>query len=174
MASFSPRSGTKDEINATPIVDGQFLLETDQGNDGKIYYDNGNVRIPIGGGISVLSNLSDVQLTALTNKNLLQFNGTKWTNTNPLDGWLTDTLGNVQEKILVESEDEQSVVFNNLNSNYAYDVYIDCADDVEPPIVLGMSINSTNLTATVRVGEVTNEQTGTSGNSCKLRLRIIK
>lgn len=42
MASFAPIRGTQQEINATPRVDGQFLVETDQGNLNKIYIDTYN------------------------------------------------------------------------------------------------------------------------------------
>lgn len=42
MASFAPIRGTKDEINATPLVDGQFLIETDQGDQNKTYIDSFN------------------------------------------------------------------------------------------------------------------------------------
>lgn len=49
MASFAPIRGTKAQINNTPIVDGQFLIETDQDDLNKIYLDNGSVRIYVGG-----------------------------------------------------------------------------------------------------------------------------
>lgn len=39
MASVSLRKGTKDEVAATPLVDGQLLIETDQGDLNKIYTD---------------------------------------------------------------------------------------------------------------------------------------
>lgn len=39
MASFAPIRGTKDEVEATPRIDGQFLIETDQGNQNKIWVD---------------------------------------------------------------------------------------------------------------------------------------
>ena len=40
MASFAPIRGTKAEIENTPLIDGQFLIETDQGNQNKIYVDS--------------------------------------------------------------------------------------------------------------------------------------
>lgn len=40
MASFAPIRGTQAQINATPMVDGQFLIETDQRNQNKIYIDS--------------------------------------------------------------------------------------------------------------------------------------
>ena len=55
MASFAPIKGTKQEIENTPLVDGQFLVETDQGDQNKTYidsYDANNVlqRTMCGGG----------------------------------------------------------------------------------------------------------------------------
>ena len=42
MASFAPIKGTKQEIENTPMVDGQFLIETDQGDQNKTYIDSYN------------------------------------------------------------------------------------------------------------------------------------
>lgn len=39
MASFAPIRGTRSEIENTPLVDGQFLIETDQGDQNKTYID---------------------------------------------------------------------------------------------------------------------------------------
>ena len=49
MASFAPIRGTRAQIQATPIVDGQFLVETDQGVDNMIYMDEGSTRTIVGG-----------------------------------------------------------------------------------------------------------------------------
>lgn len=75
MASFSPVRGTKTQITNTPIIDGQFLFETDQENESKIYADviENNVlkRIVIGGGghemipvvdTSVTPNVTDIEV----------------------------------------------------------------------------------------------------------------
>lgn len=53
MASVSMIKGTKSEIEATPRIDGQFLIETDQGDLNKIYTDtliDGNVERTLAGG----------------------------------------------------------------------------------------------------------------------------
>lgn len=54
MASFAPIRGTKAEIENTPLIDGQFLIETDQGNQNKIFVDSSNggtvTRTMAGGG----------------------------------------------------------------------------------------------------------------------------
>lgn len=39
MASFAPIRGTRQQIENTPLVDGQFLIETDQGDQNKTYID---------------------------------------------------------------------------------------------------------------------------------------
>lgn len=49
MASFAPIRGTRTQIRNTPIVDGQFLVETDQGVDNMIYIDEGSTRTMVGG-----------------------------------------------------------------------------------------------------------------------------
>lgn len=49
MASFAPIRGTRAQISATPIVDGQFLFETDQGTNNKIYADVNSIRSIVGG-----------------------------------------------------------------------------------------------------------------------------
>lgn len=61
MASFAPIRGTRTQITATPIVDGQFLIETDQSGNNKIYLDigtgsSGNRRV-VGGGSGLLPQL---------------------------------------------------------------------------------------------------------------------
>lgn len=51
MASFAPIRGTKAQIDATPKVDGQFLIQTDQGKQNKIFLDlNSSDRVLVGGG----------------------------------------------------------------------------------------------------------------------------
>ena len=49
MASFAPVRGTRTQIQSTPIVDGQFLIETDQGVGNKIYMDVNATRTEVGG-----------------------------------------------------------------------------------------------------------------------------
>lgn len=67
-----------------------------------------------------------------------------------------------------------SATFTGLNSNYAYDVYFDCADGYAPPtLTTGLVFNGTNATATFSA--VTSEQAGgASGTRCKISLRIVK
>ena len=47
MATFLPIRNTKTEIDTTPIVDGQFLMTTDLGDNNRIYLDNGTQRIDL-------------------------------------------------------------------------------------------------------------------------------
>jgi hypothetical protein len=49
MATLSVYRGTQAQCASKSIVDGQLLFETDQGNDGKLYLDNGTTRLTIGG-----------------------------------------------------------------------------------------------------------------------------
>lgn len=64
MASFAPIRGTKQQIQNTPMVDGQFLVETDQGDQNKTYIDSydggGNLqRTMCGGGGHPMVEISD-------------------------------------------------------------------------------------------------------------------
>ena len=69
MASFAPIRGTRTQLQPanTPIVDGQFLIETDQGNESKIYtdiIDSGTpTRIVVGGGGHDMIPINDTSVT---------------------------------------------------------------------------------------------------------------
>jgi len=58
MASFAPIRGTRTQIATTPIVDGQFLVETNQGANNRIYLDTGSTRSVVGGGTGLLPHLN--------------------------------------------------------------------------------------------------------------------
>jgi hypothetical protein len=58
MASFAPIRGTRAQIATTPIVDGQFLVETNQGVNNRIYLDTGSTRSVVGGGTGLLPHLT--------------------------------------------------------------------------------------------------------------------
>lgn len=58
MASFAPIRGTRAQIGTTPIVDGQFLVETNQGANNRIYLDTGSTRSIVGGGTGLLPHLT--------------------------------------------------------------------------------------------------------------------
>lgn len=69
MANVTFKRNTREIINTTPIVDGQVLFETDQGNDSKILLDNGAERIEIGGKTSVIDNLNSIETTSALSAN---------------------------------------------------------------------------------------------------------
>lgn len=58
MSSISLRRGAKSEIDATPISDGQILFETDQESN-RIYMDNGDERIQVGGSETTWDNIQN-------------------------------------------------------------------------------------------------------------------
>ena len=63
MASFAPIKGTRTDIGNTPIVEGQFLVETDQNADNRIYLDIGTGtgnRVIVGGNANYIDLTSDV------------------------------------------------------------------------------------------------------------------
>lgn len=67
MSSFSPIRGTRAQIAATPIVDGQFLVETDSSGNNKIYadIDNSNRRV-VGGGSGLLPHITIIAPSGTT------------------------------------------------------------------------------------------------------------
>ena len=84
---------------------------------------------------------------------------------NEFDDW-------TEEKILAVGD--TSATFTGLNSNYAYEVYFDCADGYAPPyLTSGLIFNGTSATASFSA--VTSDQAGgASGTSCKISLIIVK
>lgn len=66
MASFAPIRGTRTQIATTPIVDGQFLIETNQGANNRIYLDTGSTRSVVGGGTGKLPHLKIMVTGAYT------------------------------------------------------------------------------------------------------------
>lgn len=69
MANVTFKRNTKAIIDATPIVDGQVLFETDQGNNSKIRLDSGAERIEIGGKTDVIDNLDSTETTSALSAN---------------------------------------------------------------------------------------------------------
>ena len=177
MASFAPIKGTRAEINATPIVEGQFLLETDYGNESKIYLDVDNsTRIIIGGGgANYIYELLDVDEHADegVNGSILKWDTStsnhRWIAGDFLDGWLRDT-NNIIEDIAIQAGGDHAD-FTNLKSNCAYDVFVDVPSGVERPILKSLVVTGTNAVATFDT--ITSEQAGT-GNQCRVRLRELK
>ena len=100
MASFTPVRGTRNEINAVSMVDGQFLYETDQGDGNRIYADiidsNGDPkRVQVGGergDHNRLVYLKDIALTNPQNNDYLKYDSVnqKWVN----DGTLNNKIKN--------------------------------------------------------------------------------
>lgn len=186
MASFSPVRGTRSQIQSTAITDGQLLFETDQGNDGKIYLDIGTTsRITIGGGSSALSSLGDVNLSSPSNNQVLQYNSSnsKWTNaTLNFDDWVTYN-GSVVNPTLATGTTNVTFTASQLadviNNGYAIQPFIDCAigqDNGEPivPPNLVKIVENVDHSITVYYTEVTSAQAGLSGDSCKMKLRVLK
>lgn len=187
MASFAIIRGTAVDIQNTPIVDGQLLFETDQGNDNKIYGDVGSTRIILGSGgsgASYLNDLRDVDITLLTENQVLQVvndgGSLKWENTSPLDDWVRDSQGDPIIKILATGTTEISFTQAELSyvvsGGWAVDPYIECQNGYAPPSLKETVWNTTDSTNYFKVSysKVTSDQAGVGDNLCKLKLRILK
>jgi len=88
--------------------------------------------------------------------------------TNSTVNIVTDTW--TTEKTL--SEGDTYAVFDNLNTSYDYMPFIQCADGEIPPKKNSIVFSGTSCTVTFTA--VTSAQTGSGGNSCKIKLRILK
>jgi len=114
MASFAPIRGTKQQIENTPMVDGQFLVETDQGDQNKTYidsYDNGTLRRTMcgGGGHEIIPTIDSTQAdyppteekvvtavqgaTPTTDKIVSAYGTQQWSNTENINILTTLTAG---------------------------------------------------------------------------------
>lgn len=83
MASFAPIRGSRADIGSTPIVDGQFLVETDTSTpqDNRIYLDiDSTHRVIIGGNANYI--FVDANEGVVTGNATTQTNGTTVTFTN--------------------------------------------------------------------------------------------
>lgn len=111
MASFTPVRGTRSEINAVGMVDGQFLYETDQGDGNRIYADiidsNGDPqRVQVGGergDQNKLVYLKDTSITNPQNNDYLKYdnNTQKWIN----DGTLNNKIKNLDNNGQIDGTD---------------------------------------------------------------------
>lgn len=132
MASFIPMRGTREELKNVPLTDGQFLYETDQGDNNRTYADvvlNGVLqRVQVGGdrseGDKRLALLTDVNINNPQANDYLRFNGSEWENDKTLnnkiqrfdnEGYIngsyvrydasTDIVQKLNQKLTLPSED---------------------------------------------------------------------
>lgn len=88
----------------------------------------------------------------------------------------TDTYDEWTNEVTL-SEGNTTASFTGLSTSYAYEVYFDCAYNVAPPTLTSLvftSSSASTATATATFSAVTSAQAGTYGNSCKIKLRIVK
>lgn len=165
MASFAPIRGTRSQIETTPIVDGQFLIETDSeqvGSKERIYLDvNNSSRIIVGGGgADRITALMDVDATDLGNNSVLKYNSSssKFVCGDYLDEWSATSQVQTSGNNLI-------VVFDNLNNNYAYDLYYEGG-------LVGIisAIEETGTQANTKKITYTLDAHATAGTNCKLRI----
>ena len=185
MASFAPIRDTRENIQNTPIVDGQILFETNMGSANKIYIDVGSTRSQIGGtGANNLYELDDVSISNESEKQVLQLideNGTlKWENKGSLDEWLSDSNGIIYKTLdygTISVSYTQAELAPVINGGYSVDPYVECADGVAPPLLINMVYDTSSSTnyLTIKYTTITSAQAGgTSGTSCRIKLRIMK
>ena len=188
MASFAPIRDTRENIQNTPIVDGQLLFETNMGASNRIYIDVDSTRVQIGGtGANYLYELSDVNLNNQADKQILQYNSTadEWENVTALDEWYTDTtvdpaMAADGTKTLLSGEDDVTfTVPKTLSNQVSFDPYSQVAEGQESLVLKNIvittnSLDNTKDDITINLAKkVTSTQTG-GGSNCKVKLRIIR
>lgn len=87
------------------------------------------------------------------------------------DSWICDEYGIPDERIIT-TNGNTSLSFTIPSTEYGYQVYVECADGVAPPKITVPVFNGTTMTFTVL--NVTAAQRGSSGNECKISVRVIK
>ena len=187
MASFAPIRDTRENIQNTPIVDGQLLFETNMGASNRIYIDVGSTRVQIGGtGANYLYELSDAQIANLTDKQILQYNETadKWVNVTALDEWYTDTTVDAgiaadgTKTLLTNDTSVTFTVLKSLSSQVSFDPYSQVAEGAESLtlkniVITTNSLDNTKDDITINLAKkVTSTQAG--DGDCKIKLRIIR
>ena len=188
MASFAPIRDTRENIENTPIVDGQLLFETNMGASNRIYIDVGSTRVQIGGtGANYLYELSDVNLNNQSDKQILQYdeNVDKWVNITALDEWYTDTsvdtgmAADGTKTLLTNDTSVTFTVLKTLSNQVSFDAYSQVAEGAESLTLKNIVITTNTLDNTkdditiTLAKKVTSAQTG-SGSECKIKLRIVR
>lgn len=187
MASFAPIRDTRENIQNTPIVDGQLLFETNMGASNRIYIDVGSTRVQIGGtGANYLYELNDAQIANLTDKQILQYNSTadKWVNATALDEWYTDTTVDAgmaadgTKTLLTNDTDVTFTVLKSLANQVAFKPFAQVAEGAESlslknTVITTNSLDNTKYDIKITFAKkVTSAQAG--NNDCKIKLRIIR
>ena len=178
MASFAPIKDTRAAINATPIVDGQLLFETDMGFQNRIYLDDGASRVTIGGnGVNYLYELADAQISNEEDKQILQYNGTsaKWENSNGLDEWYSEI-----KNVNAGTTSTTFTISKTITEAVAFDPYCEVNKDAPLPTIESVVISDNSLDNTkddiiiTFTEPITSAQAGGGNNKCKIKLRMIK
>ena len=128
MASFSPIRGTRAQISATPIVDGQFLIETDSSGNNKIYIDNSTDRRVVGGGSGLLphvtiiapsgTTVSDITVTGTGGSTIIvtPVSGSTFEFTADNFGDYIVTIGSNSQTLEIDCVNEYTIEYNSTSN----------------------------------------------------------
>lgn len=128
MASFSPIRGTRAQISATPIVDGQFLVETDSSGNNKIYIDNSTDRRVVGGGSGLLphvtiiapsgTTVSDITVTGTGGSTIIvtPVSGSTFEFTADNFGDYVVTIGSNSQTLEIDCVNEYTIEYNSTSN----------------------------------------------------------
>lgn len=156
MASFSPIRGTRAQISATPIVDGQFLVETDSSGNNKIYIDNSTNRRVVGGGSGLLphvtiiapsgTTVSDITVTGTGGSTIIvtPVSGSTFEFTADNFGDYVVTIGSNSQTLEIDCVNEYTIEYNSTSNVWTIIKKVDSNEIIH--WVSGNVSNATSLT----------------------------
>lgn len=95
--------------------------------------------------------------------------GSTSTNTHVIDYWHTWESGGVTYSAIVLSAGVSQASFPDINTNYAYEPFIQVASGQPTPMIEGVTITGTTYTVTFET--ITSAQA--AGNACVIKLRTV-
>lgn len=133
MGIFSPRLGTKYQVQTSPVVDGQFIVATDSR---ELYYDNGSLRIPLGDIVFIPTEDERLEILAplpkfyfvVESKLLYVWDGENWQviNDYPFDEYSLPSPGSLPAVLIVRHDKVRYLPLGNDG-----DVLTVCGEDIK-------------------------------------------
>lgn len=159
MASFAPIRGTRTQIGTTPIVDGQFLVETNQGANNRIYLDTGTTRTIVGGGTGKLPHITIIAPTGTTQSQITVTNpdGSSTTPVTPVSGSTFECtvnnfgtyiikIGAYSKALIVDDASEYTIERREIDGTIGYQWLINGGIDTWTDLVLQANDDTVTFT----------------------------
>lgn len=168
MASFSPIRGTRAQISATPIVDGQFLVETDSSGNNKIYIDNSTDRRVVGGGSGLLphvtiiapsgTTVSDITVTGTGGSTIIvtPVSGSTFEFTADNFGDYVVTIGSNSQTLEIDCVNEYTIEYNSTSNVWTIIKKVDSNEIIHwvsgnVSNAMSLPLNDSRITTTTKI-----------------------